>query len=188
MVLGCGNSTLSEQMHKGLGLKKDVVSIDFEEAVIKKMKNRGTPGVEYMVMDATAMSFDSGSFEYAVDKGTLDALCADKTPETAAKVAAYFNEVVRVLSIKGGVYVCVSLLQDFVLDALVSFFQKGMGNSHAETNTFDFRIQKIEKLVHKVNPDGTQLIPFYVTIKRTQIPVDPKFQELRKKMTESVYF
>jgi hypothetical protein len=82
----------------------------------------------------------------------------------------------------------VSLLQDFVLDALVSFFQKGMGNTFSETNTFDFRIQKIEKLVHKVNPDGTQLIPFYVTIKRTQIPADPKFQELRKKMTESVYF
>jgi hypothetical protein len=78
-------------MHKGLGLKKDVVSIDFEEAVIKKMKNRGTPGVDYQLMDATAMTFDDGSYEFAVDKGTLDALCADKTPETANKVTAYFN-------------------------------------------------------------------------------------------------
>jgi len=154
-VLGCGNSMLSEQMHKGLALKKDVVSIDFEEAVIKRMKNREAQGVEYLVMDATAMSFDSGSFDYAIDKGTLDALCADRSPETVARVVAYFNDVVRVLSTKGGVYVCISLLQDFVLDALVSFFNKGISNNHAETNTFDFRIQKIEKLVHKVNPDGT---------------------------------
>jgi len=27
-----------------------------------------------------------------------------------------------------------------------------------------------------------------VTIKRTKIPEDPKFQELREKMTETVYF
>jgi ubiquinone/menaquinone biosynthesis C-methylase UbiE len=127
-------------LHKALALKKPVVSIDFEEQVIKRMKNRGVASTEYLVMDATAMTFDSGSFQYAVDKGTLDAICADKTPETAARVVAYFNEVVRVLSTKGGTYIGVSLLQDFVLDALVSFFQKGMGNTHAETNTFDFRI------------------------------------------------
>jgi len=116
------------------------VSIDFEEAVIKRMKNKGVAGVEYLVMDATAMSFDSGSFDYAIDKGTLDALCSDKSPETASRVVAYFNEIVRVLSAKGGVYIGVSLLQDFVLDSLVSFFQGGMGNTHSETNTFDFRI------------------------------------------------
>ena len=127
-------------MHKSLGLKKDIVSIDFEEAVIKRMKNKGVAGVEYLVMDATAMSFDSGSFDYAIDKGTLDALCSDKSPETASRVIAYFNEIVRVLSTKGGVYIGVSLLQDFVLDSLVSFFQMGMGNTHSETNTFDFRI------------------------------------------------
>ena len=43
------------------------MSIDFEEAVIKRMKNKGVPGVEYLVMDATTMSFDSGSFDYAID-------------------------------------------------------------------------------------------------------------------------
>jgi hypothetical protein len=61
-------------------------------------------------MDATAMTFESGSFNYAVDKGTLDAICADKSPETAGRVVAYFNEVVRVLSTKGGTYICISLL------------------------------------------------------------------------------
>ena len=74
-------TALSEQMQKSLGLKKDIVSIDFEEAVIKRMKNKGVAGVEYLVMDATAMSFDSGSFDYAIDKSTLDALCSDKSHE-----------------------------------------------------------------------------------------------------------
>ncbi len=41
LVPGCGNSVLSEQLHKALNLKHPVVSIDFEEQVIKRMKNRG---------------------------------------------------------------------------------------------------------------------------------------------------
>jgi hypothetical protein len=36
-----------------------------------------------------------------------------------------------------------------VLDALVSYFNKGLGNNFSEGNTFDFRIQKIEKLAQK---------------------------------------
>ena len=189
LVVGCGNSLLSEKLQKGIQLGKDkVVSIDFEEKVIKHMKNRGVDSVEYLVMDALNMTFENGSFNYAVDKGTLDALCSDRSPETTKKVIKYFNEVIRVLSPQGGTYICISLLQDFVLDALVSFFNTGIGNTFSAENTFDFRIQKIEKLAHKQNPDGTFLIPFYVSVKRTQIPKDPKFEVLRKKMTESVYF
>lgn len=131
LVTGCGNSLLSEQMHKGLGLKKNVTSVDFEEAVIKRMANKGVAGVDYQVMDVTAMTFEDSSYDFVVDKGTLDALCADKSPETTQKVIAYLNEVVRVLNAKGGTFVCVSLLQDFVLDALVSYFQKGFGNNHS---------------------------------------------------------
>jgi hypothetical protein len=32
------------------------------------------------------------------------------------------------------------------------------------------------------------MLPFYVTVKRTQIPKDDKFQQLRIKMSETVYF
>ncbi len=144
LVVGCGNSLLSEKMHKTLKFTKKIVSIDFEENVVKKMVNRAVSGVDYQVMDATKMTFENGTFDYAIDKGTLDALCADRTPETASKVVDYLNEVVRVLNVKGGTYICVSLLQDFVLDALISYFNKGLGNIHAEDNIFDFKIQKIE--------------------------------------------
>lgn len=48
LVVGCGNSLLSEKMHKGLQLAKDkLVSIDFEEKVIKHMKNRAVEGIDY---------------------------------------------------------------------------------------------------------------------------------------------
>ena len=168
--------------------KNKIASIDFEENVIKKMKHRGVDTVDYQVMDALQMTFDAESFDYAIDKGTLDALCADRSPETATKVVEYLNEVMRVLSTKGGTYICVSLLQDFVLDALVSFFSKGIGNWHHDDNIFEFRIQKIEKVSHHVNPDGSSMLPFFVTVKRTKITSDSKLQELRTHMNEIVYF
>jgi hypothetical protein len=177
-------------MHKKLKLTNKVQSIDFEEAIVKKMNNRGYAGVEYHVMDALKMTYEAASFDYVIDKGTLDAICSDNSDETVIKVVAYFNEIVRVLNTKGGTYVCVSLLQDFVLDALVTFFAKGVGNEHAETNIFEFRIQKIERFVQKTSPEGQQqMLPFFVTLKRTQIPAgEPKLRELRVKMSETVYF
>lgn len=138
LVLGCGNSLLSEKLHLKMGLTK-ITSIDFEESVIKKMIHREKP-IDYQVMDMLNMSFEDGAWDFAIDKGSLDALCADATPETASKVVQYFNEVIRVLNVKGGTYICVSLLQDFVLDALISFFGKGVGNKHFEENLIDFRI------------------------------------------------
>ena len=138
MVLGCGNSLLSEKMHLKMGINS-ITSIDFEEAVIKKMVHREKP-IDYQVMDMLNMTFEDGSYDYAIDKGTLDAICADKSPETALKVIKYFNEIVRVLNPKGGTYICVSLLQDFILDALLSFFCKGIGNKHFSDNITDFRI------------------------------------------------
>jgi len=84
LVLGCGNSLLSEKMNLKMGIDK-ITSIDFEESVIRKMQNRGK-SIDYQVMDVLNMSFEDGSYDYAIDKGTLDALCSDQSPETAAKV------------------------------------------------------------------------------------------------------
>lgn len=39
-----------------------------------------------------------------------------------------------------------------------------------------------------MGPDGQQMLPFFVTVKRTQIPQDAKLQELREKMAETIYF
>lgn len=116
-------------MHEHLKIKK-IVSIDFEESVINKMKERGVP-IEYKVMDMLNMSgIENNSFDYVVDKGTLDALCIDAAEETKTKVIQYLSEIQRVLANKEGVYVCVSLLQDFVLESLINYFSRGIGNKY----------------------------------------------------------
>jgi len=40
-------------------------------------------------------------------------------------------------------------LQDFVLDALVSFFSNGLGNDHYNKQLVDFRIQRLDKRLKK---------------------------------------
>lgn len=90
-----------------------------------------------------------GSIAVVIDKGSFDALCADDNEETKAKCKTYLNEVFRVLSETGGAFVCISLLQDFVLKALVDFTNKGEGNTHYKTNLFDFRMQRVDKYLRK---------------------------------------
>ena len=84
LVVGCGNSLLSEKMNKTLSIEK-MTAIDFEEQVIKRMIHRGTP-VDYKVMDMLKMTFEDGSFDNVIDKGSLDSLCVDKTADTAKRV------------------------------------------------------------------------------------------------------
>jgi len=60
-------------------------------------------------------SIDSDSMDYIVDKGTFDALCSENSLDTQEKCKAYMNEIVRVMNPKGGLFLCVSLLEDFVL-------------------------------------------------------------------------
>jgi hypothetical protein len=61
---------------------KNITNIDYEEKVIKKMQNRGVP-IEYKHMDMMQMDgITSGSTDFILDKGSLDALCCDRDPET----------------------------------------------------------------------------------------------------------
>lgn len=86
LVPGCGNSLLSEKMHTQLQIQK-ILSVDFEESVINKMNERGLP-IEYKAMDILNMKeIEDHSYDFVVDKGTLDALCSDKNQETKTKVS-----------------------------------------------------------------------------------------------------
>ena len=62
------------------------------------------------------------SFDYAIDKGTLDAIAVDIREETLEKCHAYFNEIIRILNNKNGVFMIVSLLQPHVLKIILDFF------------------------------------------------------------------
>jgi ubiquinone/menaquinone biosynthesis C-methylase UbiE len=111
---------LSEKLATQMG-QKNVMSIDFEKKVVTDMSSRGVDGVTYKEMDMTHMGFEDGSFDFVLDKGSFDALCIDQTKKTKDKCKKYLAEVMRVLD-KDGHFVCVSLLQNFVFDALLEFF------------------------------------------------------------------
>jgi hypothetical protein len=75
---------LSEDMAKSLGA--EVVSVDFEPDTVKRMNDRKAAGVVYEVMDMLKLTYANETFDHAVDKGSLDALCCDTTEETQNKV------------------------------------------------------------------------------------------------------
>jgi hypothetical protein len=70
----------------------------------------------------------------------------------------------------------------------VNFFNKGVDNPKFGEFITDFRIQKIEKVSHR-NEDGDIYVPFFITIKQTQINKDDaKLNELRKRLSETISF
>ncbi|XP_044527811.1 eEF1A lysine and N-terminal methyltransferase isoform X3 [Gracilinanus agilis] len=98
LVVGCGNSELSEQLYD-VGYQ-DIVNIDISEVVIKQMKERNAsrrPQMSFQQMDMTKMEFPDASFQVVLDKGTLDAILTDEEEKTLEKVDKMLAEVGRVL-------------------------------------------------------------------------------------------
>uniref|UniRef100_A0ABM5G9K0 eEF1A lysine and N-terminal methyltransferase n=1 Tax=Pogona vitticeps TaxID=103695 RepID=A0ABM5G9K0_9SAUR len=124
LVVGCGNSELSEQLYdEGY---RDIISVDISEVVVKQMQERSAhlrPKMTYMVMDVLQMDFPDGSFQVVLDKGTLDALMTDDEETTLMRVKRMFAEIGRVLQF-GGRYLCVSLAQGHVLKVALEYFSR----------------------------------------------------------------
>ncbi|XP_004688538.1 PREDICTED: methyltransferase-like protein 13 isoform X1 [Condylura cristata] len=124
LVVGCGNSELSEQLYD-VGYQ-DIVNIDISEVVIKQMKERNAsrrPHMSFLKMDMTKMEFPSASFQVVLDKGTLDAVLTDEEEKTLQQVDRMLAEVGRVLQV-GGRYLCISLAQAHVLKKAVGHFSR----------------------------------------------------------------
>ncbi|XP_075718008.1 EEF1A lysine methyltransferase 4 [Rhinoderma darwinii] len=107
LVLGCGTSSLSAELHKE-GLRP-LVSIDYSTACIKEMaqRNVNVPDMSWMVMDAQHLEFPDGTFDLVIEKGTLDAMMVDErdpwrvTQDTVTLVDQVLSEVSRVLAPSG---------------------------------------------------------------------------------------
>ncbi|KAM6165622.1 eEF1A lysine and N-terminal methyltransferase isoform 2-T2 [Erethizon dorsatum] len=98
LVIGCGNSELSEQLYD-VGYQ-DIVNIDISEVVIKQMRERNVsrrPQMSFLKMDMTQMEFPDASFQVVLDKGTLDAVLTDEEERTLQLVDRMLAEVGRVL-------------------------------------------------------------------------------------------
>lgn len=184
LVPGCGNSDLSEKLLTKLGVSGlKVHSVDYEEAVVSKME-QGKPKdlpLTYSVGDVTNLaSLGSESFDFSVDKGTLDAIAVDDKEHTVSQCNAYFKEMTRVLN-KGGVFMIVSLLQPHVLKIIIDHFVKGGVMDQLFTIKV-YRIEHIEGYAEK------QFIKYFVAIKKNAIDVsNPKMVQMREKMQDTVF-
>ncbi|KAM9386170.1 eEF1A lysine and N-terminal methyltransferase [Pholidichthys leucotaenia] len=119
LVVGCGNSELSEQLYD-VGYEH-LTNIDISETAVNHMNQRNAerrPGLTFHQVDATQTPYEDGSYQTALDKGTLDAMASEEEGALAKKM---LSEVGRVLSV-GGRYVCVTLAQESVIKLAVEHF------------------------------------------------------------------
>ncbi|TFK51876.1 S-adenosyl-L-methionine-dependent methyltransferase [Heliocybe sulcata] len=112
LMLGCGNSRLSEQMYDD-GYK-NIVNIDYSSVVIQQMRERHAavrPEMEWYEMDVRALTFDTNSFDVAIDKGTMDAMMTSKgdvwdpPEEVIQNCTKEVDEVIRVLRKGTGTFI-----------------------------------------------------------------------------------
>ncbi|KAF9643714.1 S-adenosyl-L-methionine-dependent methyltransferase [Thelephora ganbajun] len=108
LMLGCGNSRLSEEMYDD-GYK-NITNVDYSSVVIDQMQRRHMtlrPGMEWMVADVRELPFTAGTFDVALDKGTMDAMMTTKgdvwdPPEQAIRDCnREVDDALRVLSPTG---------------------------------------------------------------------------------------
>ncbi|TPX30579.1 hypothetical protein SmJEL517_g05883 [Synchytrium microbalum] len=109
--LGTGNSTLPEDMFD-TGYHNQV-AMDYSPVVIQSMKQRNLsrPGLEFIEADVFRLdsSFEAGSFDIAIDKGTLDAFLTSErdhdpwnpSDETKQLARDYMQQVQAILKPTG---------------------------------------------------------------------------------------
>ena len=72
---------------------RNITSIDVSDVVIRQMseQNKGRPDLIFAKMDATEMEFQENQFSVVLDKGTLDALFTDDSPDVVSKIEKMFR-------------------------------------------------------------------------------------------------
>ena len=123
--IGAGNSTMSSDM---LSLSKDiqsVMSIDISDIVIKQMKEKykDEKRLLWETMDCTKLCFPNDSFDFVVDKGTIDALYCCK--DFKEKIEQTVKEIQRVLK-KQSVYICISYGNEEVRKDFIEISKKSL--------------------------------------------------------------
>ncbi|KAJ8974922.1 hypothetical protein NQ317_010205 [Molorchus minor] len=163
LIIGCGNSTMGQDLYD-IGYSK-IINIDISQVVIRQMlsqKGKNRDGLKYIQMDALNMTFEDEQFNVILDKGTLDALMPDDSEVTLLKINQYFDEIQRVLK-TGGRYICISLLQDHILKAILNYFPN---------NNWMFRAVRCYEAEKKAVENGENSLPVFIVIciKFTSLP------------------
>ncbi|KAJ1961490.1 hypothetical protein IWQ62_003848 [Dispira parvispora] len=116
LMLGSGNSTLSEDMYRD-GYH-NITNVDFSKSVIEHMRERcrDMPSMRWELMDIRDLQLTDQSFDVVIDKGTMDALMCEQgdvwepSAELVHQVEQEVNEVVRVLR-PGGKFIYITFGQ-----------------------------------------------------------------------------
>lgn len=152
---------------------RNITNIDVSQVVINQMlemNRKDRPGMKFLQLDACNMTaFEDNKFSVVLDKGTLDAIMPDGDQSTQDFVRKYWCEIGRVLRI-GGRYICISLLQKHIIEALLNFFP---------TNNWMFRVVRCieaETKTSETSSDGTSLPVFMI--------IATKFQKLPSPVLE----
>ena len=169
LVLGCGNSSMSQDLYKS-GYTA-VVSIDISDVVIRQMKKK-YPKLDFRVMDATKLEFADREIGNVIDKGTVDALLPKDTPELSETAHKVFSEVARCLRF-GGRFICISLLQAHVARTILNNFKKNA----TEDTTW---VVRVHRCVECESEDSTLKLPVYIVVctKMKRLPTGPCVLEM----------
>jgi EEF1A lysine methyltransferase 4 len=112
LEIGCGDVPMISSIECCYGCH-NCHAIDFSSKVIKRLKEGSNSSqIVYSVLDARAMApFTPGSFDFIVDKGTIDAMLSDPSREKGLDNAErVLSEIVRVLA-TDGIFMMVSHIQ-----------------------------------------------------------------------------
>ncbi|XP_066141878.1 eEF1A lysine and N-terminal methyltransferase homolog isoform X1 [Euwallacea fornicatus] len=155
LIVGCGSSTLGKDLYD-VGCR-NITNIDISKIVIKQMQSqtdKERPGLKYIQMDALHTDFKNEEFNVIIDKGTLDALMPDQAEGTLKTINQYFSEIQRILKYNGR-YICISLLQEHILQWLLSFFP---------SNNWMFRAIRCYEPEIKSAENGENAMPVFMVV------------------------
>ena len=107
LMLGCGNSRMSEAMFEDS--YQNITNVDISQTVIDMMSayyKEKIPSMTFAKMDAKNLSgLESDKYDAVIDKACFDSvLCGDNSGPNSE---AMLNEVYRVLN-ASGVYICIT--------------------------------------------------------------------------------